>query len=128
MQYLGTADEVREEECKWACFISHHHAAASHQVQRARSLRLSASAVVVRLMAHAHPHASTRTGARTRAFTHARPDACMLTRARTHPVLGLGSKIEERLGNEGKRLCKVWIDKQERAAVEGMHEGVRLLR
>ncbi len=92
----------------------------------------------VRLMAHAHPRASARTGARTRAFTlarartppfaHVRADASTLTRARTHQVLYLGSEIEKRLKIEGKRLCKVWIDKKQRATVEGMHEGVRLLR
>jgi hypothetical protein len=43
-------------------------------------------------------------------------------------VLWLGSKIKEELTREGKRLCEVWIDKEKRATVEGMHEGVRLLR
>ena len=43
-------------------------------------------------------------------------------------MLWLGSKIKEELTREGKRLCEVWIDKEKRATVEGMHEGVRLLR
>jgi hypothetical protein len=75
IRHLGEPGaEIPEEECKWACFISHYQAEASHQ------------------------------------------------------VLGLGGEIEKQLQGLGKRLTKPWIDKQQKATEEGMHEGVRLSR
>ncbi len=75
-----------------------------------------------------HPRAHTRAHARahTLNYTHKpriHTHLCAHTQA-----LWLGSKIEEELTREGKRLCKVWIDKKERTTVEGMLDGVRLLR
>jgi hypothetical protein len=46
----------------------------------------------------------------------------------SHQVLWLGGKIESSLKEQGKRLTTVWIDKEQRATVDGMHEGVRLSR
>jgi hypothetical protein len=46
----------------------------------------------------------------------------------SHQVLWLGGKIESSLKEQGKRLRTVWIDKEQRATVDGMHEGVRLSR
>jgi hypothetical protein len=40
-------------------------------------------------------------------------------------VLYLGERIEKELKQQGKPLTGVWIDKKQRATVEGMHEGVR---
>jgi hypothetical protein len=44
----------------------------------------------------------------------------------SHTVLLLGKQIEEKLKQQGKRLSDTWVDKQQKATVEGMHEGVRL--
>jgi hypothetical protein len=75
IQHLGEAGEdVPEDQCEWAAFISHHQLVASHA------------------------------------------------------VLWLGKEIETKLKEEGKRLTKIWIDKKEKATVEGMEEGVRLSR
>jgi hypothetical protein len=75
VRHLGEdGEDVPEDQCKWAAFVSHHQADGSHQ------------------------------------------------------VLWLGEKIESSLKEQGKRLTKVWIDKKERATVDGMHEGVRLSR
>ena len=72
-KHLGElADVVPYEDCKWAAFISHHQAVASHS------------------------------------------------------VLLLGKQIEEKLKQQGKRLTEVWVDKEQKATGEGMHEGVRL--
>ncbi len=75
-----------------------------------------------------HPRAHTRAHARTHTLNythkpHIPTHLCAHTQA-----LWLGSKIEEELTREGKRLCKVRIDKKERTTVEGMLDGVRLLR
>jgi hypothetical protein len=70
---LGTeADTIAEDQCKWACFISHVQVVATFQVQ------------------------------------------------------WLGGEIERRLEVEGKRLTRVWIDKQQTATDKGMYDGVRL--
>jgi hypothetical protein len=72
-KHLGEpADVVLYADLKWAAFISHHQAVASHS------------------------------------------------------VLLLGKLIEEKLKQQGKRLTGVWVDKSQKATVEGMHEGVRL--
>ncbi len=72
-KHLGEpADAVRDEDLKWAAFISHHQADASFQ------------------------------------------------------VLWLGERIEKELKEQGKPLTKSWVDKKQKATVEGMHEGVRL--
>jgi hypothetical protein len=40
-------------------------------------------------------------------------------------MLYLGERIEKELKQQGKRLTGVWVDKKQKATVEGMHEGVR---
>ena len=40
-------------------------------------------------------------------------------------VLWLGERIEKELKQQGKRLTGVWVDKKQKATVQGMHEGVR---
>jgi hypothetical protein len=45
-----------------------------------------------------------------------------------HQVRWLGEKIEKKLTERAQRLTAVWIDKQERATLDGMNEGVRLSR
>ncbi len=75
-----------------------------------------------------HPRAHTRAHARAHTLNythkpHIHAHLCAHTQA-----LWLGSKIEEELTRAGKRLCKVRIDKKERTTVEGMLDGVRLLR
>ncbi len=75
VRHLGEdGEDVPEDQCKWAAFVSHHQVACSHQ------------------------------------------------------VLWLGLIIESRLKEQGKRLTRVWIDKNERATIHGMQEGVRLSR
>jgi hypothetical protein len=44
----------------------------------------------------------------------------------SYQVLYLGERIEKELKQQGKRLTGVWIDKNQKATEEGMHEGVRL--
>jgi hypothetical protein len=46
----------------------------------------------------------------------------------SHQVLWLGGLIAQNLEKRGQRLTRVWIDKQERATLDGMCEGVRLCR
>ena len=43
----------------------------------------------------------------------------------SYQVLYLGERIEKELKQQGKRLTGVWVDKKQKATVEGMHEGVR---
>ena len=44
----------------------------------------------------------------------------------SYQVLYLGERIEKELKQQGKPLTGVWIDKNQKATEEGMHEGVRL--
>ncbi len=46
----------------------------------------------------------------------------------SHQSLWLGALIAQNLKKRGQRLTRVWIDKQERATLDGVYEGVRLSR
>ena len=68
---MAPKDGIQVEQCKWACYLSHHQAAATFMVQT------------------------------------------------------LKEKIERMLEREGQKLKKAWIDKEQAANENGMHEGVK---